>query len=182
MNYLDIFFLIPLIWGFWRGFIKGLVLEAATLLSFGLAVYAAIKLSDALAGWMKDSLGWKTEYLPIIAFTVIFLGILILVYFAAKLVERAVDAAALGIVNKLAGGAFGMLKFALIVSLLLFLVEAVEKNTTIIPFNKKNGSLLYKPMAAVAPMLIPGLKDSRIGEMIPDKDSVGVNVEVKLKK
>lgn len=178
------FFLIPLVWGFWRGFMKGLVIEAATLLSFGLAVFCAIKLSDALTGWLKNSFGWKTEYLPIISFTIIFLGVLIGVYFVAKLAEKAVEAAALGIVNKLAGGAFGMLKFALVVSLILFIINAAEKNVKIIPDEKKEGSLLYKPMAAVAPMLIPGLKDSRIGEMIPDKDSVGVdvNMDVKMKK
>lgn len=184
MNFLDIFFLIPLVWGFWRGFIKGLVVEAATLISFGLAVFGAIKLSDALAGWLKNSLEWKSEYLPIIAFVIVFLGILIIVYFITKMIERAVEAAALGVVNKLAGGAFGMLKFALVVSLILFIIEAVEKNVKVIPAEKKEGSLLYKPMAAVAPMLIPGLKDSKIGEMIPNKDSVevGVDVNVKLKE
>lgn len=183
MNFLDIFFIIPLVWGFWRGFIKGLVVEAATLISFGLAVYGAVKLSDSLAGYLKESQGWTTEYLPVIAFAAIFLLVLIIVYFITKLVERAVEAAALGVVNKLAGAAFGMLKFALVMSLILFVIEAVEKNISVIPPDKKEGSLLYKPIAAVAPTVIPGLKDSRLGEMIPNKDSVevGVDVNVKLK-
>jgi membrane protein required for colicin V production len=181
MNFLDILFLIPLVWGFWRGFMKGLVVEAATLISFGLAVYGSIKLSDLLAGWMKDSLEWKSEYLPIIAFITIFLGILIIVYFITKMIEKAVESAALGVVNKIAGGAFGMLKFALVVSLILFVIEAVEKNVKVIPQEKKDGSLLYHPMAAVAPTVIPGLKDSRIGDMIPNKDSVEVGVDVNVK-
>lgn len=183
MNVLDIFFIIPLVWGFWRGFIKGLVVEAATLISFGMAVYGAVKLSDSLAGYLKDSRGWTTEYLPVIAFAGIFLVVLIIVYFITKLVERAVEAAALGVVNKLAGAAFGMLKFALVMSLIIFVIEAVEKNISVIPAEKKEGSLLYRPIAAVAPTVIPGLKESRLGEMIPNKDSVevGIDVNVKLK-
>jgi membrane protein required for colicin V production len=181
MNFLDIFFIIPLVWGFWRGFIKGLVVEAATVVSFGLGVYGGIKLSDGVAGLLKEWLGWDSEYLPIIAFSITFLGILIGMYFITKLVERAVDGAALGIVNKLAGGAFGALKFAMLVSLILFVIEAVEKNIKVIPLDKKEGSLLYKPMASVAPMIIPGLNDSKIGDMIPDKDSVEVGVDVNVK-
>lgn len=184
MNYLDIFFIIPLVWGFWRGFIKGLVVEAATVISFGLGVYGGIKLSDTVADLLRKWFGWNSEYLPVIAFAVTFLGILIGMYFVTRLVEKAVDGAALGMVNKLAGGAFGALKFAMVVSLILFVVEAIEKNISVIPADKKEGSLLYRPMASVAPLIIPGLKDSRLGDMIPNKDSleVGVDVNVKVKE
>lgn len=179
MNWLDIVLAIPLLWGLYKGFTKGLIIEAATLIAFGLAVWAGIKFSDFLSGWMHDSLGWTSKYLPIISFSVIFLGILILVYAIAKGVEKLVKAVSLGFVNKLAGAVFGMLKFGLILSVLIFVLTAVEKSIQLLPAGTKHSSLLYEPVGKIAPAIIPGLKDSKLNEIIPKMDSLNINVEVK---
>src|ERR1051326_3049281 len=120
MNWIDIIILIPLLWGLYKGFTKGFIIEVATLVAFGLAVWSGIKFSDFLSEWMKNYFHWTTKYLPIISFAVIFIGILILVFALAKLIQRFAKAVALGFVNKLAGGIFGMLKFGLILSVLIF--------------------------------------------------------------
>ena len=80
MNYVDIILIIPLLWGLYKGFSKGLIIEAATLIAFGLAVWGAIKFHDFLSVWMKDSLGWASKYLPLISFAVIFIGVLLIVF------------------------------------------------------------------------------------------------------
>ena len=63
------------------------------------------------------------------------------------------------------------------------MIDAVEKSVTVIPPEIKDNSLLYRPVATVAPKVIPGLRDSDLGKMIPKKEDVevGVDVNVKLK-
>ena len=82
-----------------------------------------------------------------------------------------VKAVALGFVNKLAGGIFGMLKFGLILSVIIFVLNAIEKNIHIIPSEMKQKSLLYEPVGKIAPIIIPGLRESKLGEMMPNMNS-----------
>ena len=166
MNYIDLVLCIPLVWGFYKGFTRGIIIEAATLAAFGLGVWGGIKFSDLIAGFLKNYFHWNSPYLPIISFAVIFLGIIIGVYAVAKLAERFVKAAALGIVNKLTGAAFGVLKFALVISVLIFILESLKKNIQIIPEKTIEVSLLYKPIGSIAPAIIPGLKGSSLNELI----------------
>ncbi|TAL60649.1 MAG: CvpA family protein [Bacteroidetes bacterium] len=166
MNYIDIIFLVPLLWGLYKGFSKGLIIEAASIIALGLAVWGGIKFSDFLTGYMREHFEWTTKYLPVIAFATLFLGILIGVYAIARLIERLVKAVSLGFVNKLAGGLFGMLKFGLILSVIIFVLNAIEKNIQIIPSEVKQKSLLYEPIGKIAPIIIPGLRESKLGELM----------------
>lgn len=181
MNYLDIVIAIPLLWGFYRGFMKGAIMEAATLAAFFLGVWGGMYLSDGLAGMIRNWFSSESPYIPIISFAVIFVGILMLVFGVAKLVNKFVDDASLSIINKIAGGALGALKFALLVSLMQFVVAAIEKDVKVVPPEIRQGSLLYEPLEKVAPAVIPGLSDSRLGKMIPGKEDIDVDVDVNLK-
>lgn len=166
MNYIDIILIIPLLWGLYKGFTKGLIIEAASIIALGLAIWGGIKFSDFLTGYITQNFNWNTKYLPIISFAIIFLGILIGVYTIAKLIEKLVKAVSLGFVNKLAGGIFGMLKFGLIMSVLIFVLNAIEKSVQLIPAETKQKSLLYEPIGKIAPIIIPGLRESKLGEMM----------------
>ncbi|MFY9309586.1 MAG: CvpA family protein [Bacteroidia bacterium] len=180
MNYIDIIICIPLVWGLYKGFTKGLIIEAASLVAFGLGVWGGIHFSEMcatkLSGWFNS----HSEYLPIVSFAVIFLGIVVLVFLIAKLVQRAVEGMALSAINKIGGAIFGSLKFALIMSVLIFIIDAVEKSYPMVSLEAKEKSLLYRPVGKIAPTLIPALNDSKIGELIPKKEDVGVDVDVKI--
>lgn len=166
MNYIDIILIIPLLWGLYKGFTKGLIIEAASIIALGLAIWGGIKFSDFLTGYIHEHFSWNTKYLPVVSFAIIFLGILILVYAIAKLIERLVKAVSLGFVNKLAGGIFGMLKFGLILSVIIFVLNAIERSVHVIPSEIKQKSLLYEPVGKIAPVIIPGLRESKLGEMM----------------
>jgi membrane protein required for colicin V production len=162
MNYLDIIIAVPLLWGLYKGFTKGIILEVASLLSLGLAIWVAIQFHNFLLVWMYDSLGWKSNYLPIVSFALLFIGVLVVVFVIAKLIEKVVESVALGFVNKLAGALFGMLKFGIIISLFIFILNAIEKKYSFIPADMKNKSLLYQPLSKIAPLIIPGLSESKL--------------------
>ena len=184
MNFIDILIIIPVLWGFWRGFMKGVVMEVATLVAFFLGVWGGMKFSDLIAGYIREWFTTESPYVPLIAFGLVFVAILIAVFSLARFIDKSMEKSPLTIFNKLAGGAFGGFKFLLILSVLFFVVDAVEKSVTVIPPDIKDNSLLYRPVASVAPKVIPGLRESDLGKMIPKKEDVeiGVDVNVKLKE
>lgn len=175
MNYIDILLCIPLVWGLYKGFTKGLIIEAASLIAFGLGVWGGIRFSDTCASKIKEWFNWQSPYLPIVSFAITFLLIVITVYFIAKLIQQLVEGMALSAINKIGGAVFGALKFALVMSVIIFVLNAIEKSYPLISFKAKEGSLLYEPVRKVAPMLIPTLSGSKVGELIPAAEDTDLN-------
>ncbi|MGZ4053476.1 MAG: CvpA family protein [Bacteroidia bacterium] len=180
MNYLDIILCIPLVWGLYKGFTKGLIIEAATMIAFALGVRGGITFSNYIAIKISSSFDWHSPYLPIVSFAATFLAIVIIVYFIAKLVQRMVEGMALSAVNKIGGAIFGALKFAMVMSVVIFMIDALEESYPMISFKTKEESLLYKPVGLIAPTLIPALNKEKMKTLVPKPD-VDVDVKVKLK-
>lgn len=175
MNYIDIILCIPIVWGLYKGFTKGLIVEAATFVAFGLGVWGAIHFSEMVATFLKEKAHWDSRYLPVISFAITFLGIVIVIYFIAKLIQRMAEGMALGPVNKIGGAIFGALKFAMVLSVVIFIIDSVEESYPMITFKTKKESLLYKPVGKIAPMLIPAMNKSKVGEMFVRQDSLRIH-------
>lgn len=171
MNYIDIILCTPIVWGLYKGFTKGLIVEAATFIAFGLGVWGGIRFSDFIAAKIKEWFSWDSPYLPVVSFAITFLGIVILIYFIAKLIQRLAEGMALGAFNKIGGALFGALKFAMVMSVVIFVIDALEESYPMVSFKTKEESLLYKPVGKIAPTLIPTLNKSKMAELMP-KDSV----------
>ena len=167
MNYIDITLCIPLVWGLYKGFSKGLIIEGASMLAFGLGIWGGIHFSTWVAEKISTTFNWKSEYLPIVSFAITFLGIIIAVYCIAKLIQRLIEGMELGVINKIGGALFGTLKFALIMSVFIFIINAIEKSYPMISFESKKESLLYEPIGKIAPLLIPALNDRKISALLP---------------
>lgn len=178
MNYIDILLCIPLIWGLYKGFTKGLVIEAATLVAFSLGVWCGITFSDYIAEKMTEHFDWHSPYLPIISFAFVFLLIIAFVFLVAKMIQKMVDGVALSAINKIGGAVFGALKFALMMSVVIFMIDAIEESYPMISFKTKEESLLYRPVGKIAPTLIPALDKSKVAAMMPKAEDVKVDIEV----
>jgi membrane protein required for colicin V production len=160
MNYIDISLCIPLVWVLYKGFTKGLIVEAATFVAFGLGVWGAMHFANLITTKIHEIFNWNSPYLSIVSFAITFLGIVICIYFVAKLIQKAAEGMALGPINKIGGAIFGVLKFGLLMSIVIFIIDATEKSYPVFSFDAKKESLLYKPVGMIAPMLIPGLGKS----------------------
>jgi len=178
MNYIDILLCIPLVWGLYKGFTKGLIIEAATLVAFSLGVWGGITFSDFIAQKIKESFEWNSPYLPIISFAFTFLIIIAFVFLVAKMIQKMVEGVALSAVNKIGGAVFGALKFALMMSVVIFMIDAVEESYPMVSFKTKEESLLYRPVGKIAPTLIPALDKSKVAAMMPKAEDVKVEIEV----
>lgn len=162
MNYLDIILTVPLVWGVFRGFRKGLVIEVASLIAAVAGVWGAVHFSY----FISDTLNLTSPYSPLISFAITFVIIVIIVFVLAKLIEKSINLLALGFLNKLAGAFFGMLKFAFLLSILLLIIGKASINKPLVPEEDQKASLLYPHVSAVAPYIIPKLNFEEIKKKI----------------
>ncbi|HNW69205.1 MAG TPA: CvpA family protein [Bacteroidales bacterium] len=158
MNYLDIIIIIPLGIAVFRGLRKGLIIELALLASLFAGVFAGIYFSDFIAELLIKSFGLNAVYTKAVAFTLIFIAVIILVRFIAKTIEKMVDLAALSFANKILGALFSALKIAFLLSVVFFLFNRFDTHEKVITAQSKEKSLLYKPVSLIAPVCIPKIK------------------------
>ena len=156
---LDIIIIIPALWFAYKGFNKGFIHELASLAALILGIYAAFNFSDYTAGILTDKLNLQTDYIHIIAFAITFIVVVILTNFVGKLVETVINIAMLGFVNKLAGLAFGVLKIALIISALLYILHTVDIRDKLISDQTKEKSILYEPISSLVYIIIPVVQE-----------------------
>lgn len=158
MNYIDIVLGLILLLAAIQGFRKGFIVELASLAALILGIWGAIKFSDWTAGYISRTFNYHSTFLGTLAFLVTFIGIVILIHILGKVLDKTVKAIALGFLNRLAGVIFGLLKIAVILSILLLLFDPVDENVHILPAQQKAESKLYSPMKQVVPTLFPFIK------------------------
>lgn len=146
MQYIDIILAIPLIWGAFMGFKKGLVLELATFVALALGIFGAIKFSDFTAQFMVQHLDISQEWLGFASFIITFMLIVIAVFTLAKLLSKVLKMVALGLVNRIMGLLFGVLKYALFLSVLIYLYENLNQHFRFSAEKLADQSMLYKPI------------------------------------
>lgn len=171
MNFFDIIFVIPLLWGAYNGFSKGFVLEIASFVALGLGVWGGLKFSYVSAEYLSKLFDISEKLMPLISFSVVFIIIVVAVFLLAKLLQSVLKKAALGLVNRLLGLVFGVLKFAFILSIILNLINVFNNEIEFITPEKKEASFLYQPIEKVAQLLIPGIKELKL-DTSPIKEKI----------
>jgi membrane protein required for colicin V production len=158
-NKFDLFILIPLIWGLYNGFKKGFVIEAASLVSLVLATWGGVKFSGYASEVITEKWGFETPFLPVISFLAVFLAILVGIHLLAKLVQGLLKLAMLGTVNRVFGALLSCLKYAVIVSVFIFVATSVVDEGDIISAEEKEETYVYKYVASLSFTLVPALKE-----------------------
>lgn len=159
MNYLDFIIAIPLVWGAYKGFQRGIIFEIAMIIGLVLGLYLAFKMSslfEGLVGKMVDAQGSTLHYLT---FFIVFTSVILIMIFLAKLLEGLLKIGSLNSVNKIAGAVFGMLKFALVVSVVFAVFRPIDAHLGLLSAKTKTESYLYQPIIKVTKYLFPALKD-----------------------
>ena len=157
MSILDIILLVILLFGLVRGFINGFFVEITSLVALALGVYGAIHFSYFAADFLKDKVDWTEKYIQIIAFASTFIIIVLLISLTGKLLTKIADVAALGILNKIAGAAFGAAKLALILSIVLIVFSKLNRTLPFVSEENLQNSVLYNPVKNLAPTLFPSI-------------------------
>lgn len=173
MGMIDVFLVVPLLWGAYKGFKKGLIVEVFSLVALVLGIIAAVYFPQFAQKSITTTFQLETGIIPILAFITTFLTVVVIVSLLGKMIEKMIDVLSLSFFNKLGGLAFGIIKTALILSVLLFLFEGVNRKFEFIGDDKKQNSLLYKPLVGFSSMMLPILTDGEwLDDFIKQKERV----------
>jgi membrane protein required for colicin V production len=162
MSILDIILVGLFILAGFNGFRKGFIRQAAELAGLIIGIWGAILFSSYTANILIESFSLKTQYLPLIAFAITFAVLVIAVHFVGVLAEKICDLTFLGLANSVLGVVFGVLKTALILSVVLLLLGKVSHKFKILPDNFGEKSLFYTPIERLAPTIFPYLNFDEI--------------------
>lgn len=158
MAMLDIIILVVLFIGAVSGMMKGFIRQLATLLGLIIGLVAAKALYEAVAQeWIGRFIDSMTMA-QILAFLLIWIGVPLAFSLVAWLLTKAMDAIALGWLNRLLGAALGMLKFLLMAALMISVFEFFDADNKIVSKTIKSESVLYYPLKEVAGLFIPAAK------------------------
>lgn len=161
MSVLDIILILLLLFGLVRGFMRGLFVELASLVALLAGIYGAIHFSNYAATLLENQVDWEQKYISAAAFAITFLVIVLIITLAGRALTKLADFAMLGIVNKLLGAAFGFVKTAFVLSIILVIFEKISPTLLVISDDRKEGSVLYNPIYSLAPKVFPIILEER---------------------
>jgi membrane protein required for colicin V production len=163
MTKTDIVLLIPLLWGLYNGLRKGIIVEVSSILAIILGVYTCSKFSDLVADFLGTHIHSHVSslYLSICAVIIVFVGVVIAVFFIAKSIQKLAKAIFLGIADRILGGLFGMLKWALLISFILYFFDILNQKAGIVSGVTLEHSWVYTQLLRLAPLVMPTLIKSK---------------------
>lgn len=172
MNTIDIVFGVILILGAIQGLRKGLFVELASLVGLIAGIFGAIYFSYFVGDWLAEKTSWSEQMINLSAFAITFIIIVVVVSMAGKLLTKIADFAMLGVINKIAGAVFAVLKYAFLLSVVIMFLNAANDRIGFISEEAMEESLLFNPVKSFAPMILPSILEKAKEENIynPDKE------------
>ena len=145
-NYLDIILFLPFVWAIYRGWVKGLILQLATLAALVIGIWGARILTDYLVPVLKLKYAVTSEYTHITVYAICLIVLFALVYFVGWLLTKFVKAVALGIPNRLAGVVFSVMKYGILMAFFCFYLDKMNNQFNFMDPTLPEGSFLYHPL------------------------------------
>jgi membrane protein required for colicin V production len=158
MSFLDIVLGVLLALGLYKGMRNGLFVELASLISLILGIYIAIKFSSLAKEILAGFVHWNPKTIQIVAFIITFLLVVIGISLIAKFLTGVADFAQLGVINKLGGGFFRLLKTILVISIFLNLFEKINFDNTFAKKETLDKSIFYHPILKTAGFIYPSIE------------------------
>ncbi|HAX14167.1 MAG: colicin V production protein [Leeuwenhoekiella sp.] len=177
MNYLDIIIGILLLLGLFKGLKNGLLIEVASLIALVLGIYGAIHFSYYAVDFLTEKVDWSIQAINLAAFAVTFIIIVLVITLAGRILTKVASLAMLGIVNRILGAAFGLLKSAFILSVILMFLAAMTSSLNLIDEEIRESSILYSLIKPIAPAVLPSILEE-VKEFRENEDTDKSKIEL----
>ncbi len=158
MVWIDVVIGLLLIFDILKGVMNGFASEAGTIVGILAGFFVASALGNTMAHFLLPLCGNSPQWSGVLGFLATFLVVLLLILILSKVFEGFLNALALGWMNKLAGGFFCFLKGVLVLSIVLNLYQAVDKDCSLIGKEKVKASVFYKPIRNFASSIFPTVR------------------------
>jgi membrane protein required for colicin V production len=126
MNWLDVLLVLPLLVGLVMGLIRGFISEIIAVVVVILGVLGAKLGAGAFSGFLLTHFAWPQGVCDVVAYTLLFLTIAIVLAIAAKLINKLLKTIHLSWLNRIAGGLFGLCKYGIFVLLAVFVMDRTD--------------------------------------------------------
>lgn len=164
MKFIDIIVLLPLIYGIFQGYAKGLVTMIFELLSIILGMVLGFKLMQVGIDFLFQFFPSMPKLLPFLSFIIIFTLVILAVRAIGLAIKAVLDITIFaGIIDNILGAAVGFLKFLFLISIIVWLVKT---SGIIIPESLTKNAVVFEFISEIAPQvvliletLMPFLKD-----------------------
>ena len=159
MTGLDIILCCFLVYGVINGLRKGLFVELASLVSLVLGIYIAIKFSGAVGHFFDGSLPEDPKTAAITVFIITFIAVVVGITLLAKFMTKIADFSGLGLLNRILGAFFGLLRMVLVLSVLLHFFVKFNFNNTLASKETLDKSMFFNPILKVSNAIFPMLEE-----------------------
>ncbi|RHJ93031.1 CvpA family protein [Parabacteroides bouchesdurhonensis] len=155
MNWLDITLLCLAGIGFVKGLFDGVIKQVVSLIALVVAIFFCGKAAAWLKGYIIATGWFPAEGVTVLSYIAGFLLIVGVFLLAGEVVHRIVGATPLSILNHIAGGLFGLVVVMIFTSLLLNILEFIDRGSVLIPREAKIESRFYYSVKQVVPTIFP---------------------------
>ena len=168
MNSVDYILFMPLLYGFYRGFTKGLIIELASLLALTLGVYGALHFSSFTFEFLSDYVEIKTTTLQLASYGLTFLIIVMVISLTGKTLTMLIKLVAFGFINRMMGAMFGGIKVLLILSVFILFFDRFNNQFGMVKDEVLNASFMYNSIRIQAEKFYPNVLE----ELERQKESI----------
>jgi membrane protein required for colicin V production len=175
---LDILIVIPLAWAAWKGWKNGFVMELFSILALFAGLYVAVRFSNGLTHWLRNSMDMQATYLPVVVFVVLFALVAVGLWFLGKKIDENVNGASGETLNKAGGSLFGIGRMVLYLSLFFIFFAAIDERYKLLPENQRANSLLFNPIYKFSTTVLPPVRESEFYKKLQEKANPSATAEV----
>ncbi len=165
---LDIIAITLIIIFFIRGYMKGIIVAAFSMLAIILGIICSLKLSETLASYLLEKGYVSDGWAQLVSYIILFATVVLLVRLIAKAIETSMNAVMLGWVNKSMGGLLYSFMAMMAWSTLLWLGNEMK----IVKQEQIAESKTYEYVAPISPWVI-----DKVGILWPMAKEVYADLE-----
>jgi membrane protein required for colicin V production len=165
---IDIVFVVLMISAAIKGFSRGLIMAVFSFLAFFIGLAAALKLSAMVANYLQESTHQPSRWWPFIAFLLVMVIVGSIVRVAGRMLEKTLEFALLGWVNKIGG----FLVFAVLHILLLSVALFYLGKLHLLSDDTRKASLVYSWIEPWGPWTI-----DLMGRLVPSFKNVFADLQ-----
>ena len=158
--WLDVVIALPILWGIYNGYQKGLISQVLGIISLAIGIYLGIYHGDLVFFLLEGKV--SDTYIPIISFAIIFLATVALGILLSKVIEKMLAFIQLKQLNKIGGIVFGVLKVLLFLLAGIYFFERSDTKNSIIKSETKNESVLFPLLVETSSIILPELNNKEI--------------------
>ena len=159
MNLIDVIILIIFVPFVVRGIKLGFVVQAAAVVALVAGCWLAFHFAGLVSGWIAPVIsGASPKALHTVAFVIILILAILTLHVIGKALQKVVQLALLGWLDRLLGGIFAAIKVILILGIFILLFSDLNHNYGWVDNNTLDGSLFYKPLKDLAYTIFPYFK------------------------